>query len=265
MDVIFTDLDGSLLDRESYSWDAAVPALSRVERLGVPWVLVTSKTRAEMEICRASLGHRHPFIVENGGAAFWPIGYFGASIASARQAGDYEVMEWGTPYEVLVRDLEECAEQTGCTVRGFHQMTAAEVAAVCDLPLAQAEFAKQREYDEPFLIQNADRAEMLVRAVEEHGRRCTRGGRFWHILGANDKAVAVSVLTAAFELVHGDVRSIGIGDGLNDAAFLNTVSVPVLVRSPSLNELRAQVPHGTITDSEGPEGWNEAVLGLISA
>ena len=76
MDVIFTDLDGTLLDRETYTWEAARPALDRVKRQGIPWVLVTSKTRGEVEFWRRCLGNEHPFIVENGGAVFVPAGYF---------------------------------------------------------------------------------------------------------------------------------------------------------------------------------------------
>jgi len=38
--VIFTDLDGTLLDHDSYSWEEAVPALERCKGLRVPVILV---------------------------------------------------------------------------------------------------------------------------------------------------------------------------------------------------------------------------------
>lgn len=66
MQTVFTDLDGTLLDHETYSWEAARPALERLELSGIPWILVTSKTRAEVELWRKQLGNRHPFIIENG-------------------------------------------------------------------------------------------------------------------------------------------------------------------------------------------------------
>lgn len=47
--VVFSDLDGALLDHETYEFDAARPALDRLRRDGVPLVLCTSKTRAEVE------------------------------------------------------------------------------------------------------------------------------------------------------------------------------------------------------------------------
>jgi len=56
MHVVFTDLDGTLLDQETYSWEAARPALELLERQRIPWIIVTSKTRAEVEVLRREMG-----------------------------------------------------------------------------------------------------------------------------------------------------------------------------------------------------------------
>ena len=66
--IVYTDLDGSLLDGTTYSYEPATPALAALREQGIPLVLVSSKTRAEMEPLRQRLDHRDPFIVENGGA-----------------------------------------------------------------------------------------------------------------------------------------------------------------------------------------------------
>jgi mannosyl-3-phosphoglycerate phosphatase len=263
MDAIFTDLDGTLLDRDTYGWEAARPALDRLRRQGVPWVLVTSKTRAEVEFLRRRLENEHPFIVENGGAAFVPLGYFPFDVSGAKRRSSYEVIEWGTPYQRLVADLQRASQSSQCRVRGFHEMTPEDVARLCDLPLRQAVLAKEREYDEPFVVLDPDRAGALAAAIEDLGRRSTRGGRFWHILGASDKALAVEAISALFARWNPPVRSIGLGDGLNDASFLNVVDAPVIIRSAQAAELKRRVPRGVVTERPGPEGWNEAVLALI--
>lgn len=263
MDIIFTDLDGTLLDRDTYSWEAARPALDRLRRQGVPWFLVTSKTRAEVEFLRRSLDHEHPFIVENGGAVFVPLGYFPFAVRGGKRRNSYEVIELGMPYNRLVADLRRASQTSHCRVRGFHEMTPEEVARLCDLPLQQAVLAKEREYDEPFVVLDQHRADVLAAAIEELGCRSTRGGRFWHILGGSDKARAVEALSALFAQWNPPVRTIGLGDGLNDASFLNVVAAPVLIRSAQAEELKARVPRGVVTERPGPEGWNEAVLALI--
>ena len=263
MYLIFTDLDGTLLNHDTYSWEAAVPALNELRRQQVPWVLVTSKTRAEVEHWRHLLENDHPFIVENGAAAFLPAGYFSASLPEAKRVENYDVLEWGTPYAELVADLRAASQSSACPVRGFHEMTAGEVSRLCQMPLDQALLAKQREYDEPFVILDRDRSGALAAAIEAKGRRWTRGGRFWHITGPSDKASAVQALSRLYEHMQGEVRTIGLGDGLNDASFLNVVTTPVLIRSCQTEELRTLVPRGTVADPPGPAGWNAAVLKLI--
>ena len=263
MDVIFTDLDGTLLNSETYSWHAARPAIEYLNRRGTPWILVTSKTRAEVEFWRARLEHHDPFIVENGGAAFVPRGYFPDPVPGAPGLGPYEVIEWGAAYDALVADLRACSQRSRCRGWGFHEMTAHEIAAACDFPLEQAVLAKQRQYDEPFLVRDPKLASRLTCAIEEIGRSWTRGGRFWHILGKNDKAAAVMAISAIFKQHYASVRTIGLGYGVNDASFLDAVDVPVLIRSRVVRRLKALVPRGIVTRRPGPEGWSEAVLSLL--
>ena len=265
MYLIFTDLDGTLLDHGTYGWEAARPALDRLKSEEVPWIIVTSKTRGEVELWRRELGNGHPFIVENGGAAYIPAGYLPGAARGAGRRGGYEVLEWGTPYSELVASLETASRCSQCRVRGFHEMTPEEVGRLCELPLEQAVLAKQREYGEPFLILDPERTEGLLAAIEGQGRRWTKGGRFWHILGANDKAVAVQALTALFEEACGPVVTIGLGDGLNDAGFLNLVAAPILIRSSHSGELQARVPRGEVTERPGPAGWSDALLKIIPA
>lgn len=223
MNVVFTDLDGTLLDHETYSWDAARPAIERLKNREVPWVLVTSKTRAEVELWRRRLGNRHPFIVENGAAAFVPRDYFAFPIAGALERDNYYALQWGQKYGHLVAALKEASRHSRCRVRGFHEMTAAEISFMCDLPLEQAALAKLREFDEPFRVLDMERVGQLLNAIEKQGLRWTKGGRFWHITGENDKALAVSSLQQLFQRAYGQLQSIGLGDAVNDAPFLRSL------------------------------------------
>jgi mannosyl-3-phosphoglycerate phosphatase len=261
MQTVLTDLDGTLLDHETYSWEAARPALERLELSGIPWILVTSKTRAEVELWRKQLGNRHPFVVENGAAAFVPRGYFQFQVPGATERDNYEVLEWGKRYEHIVSCLQEASRRSRCPVRGFHEMTAEEVSFTSNLPLEQAALAKLREYDEPFLILDLRNVGRLLHAIEKLGLRWTKGRRFFHITDESDKARAVITLQQLFERAHGSVETIGLGDAANDASFLKVVTVPVLVRG--LTKLRAAA-RGILTEQPGPAGWNQTLLKMIS-
>lgn len=246
--LVFSDMDGTILDHDTYSFEAALPALARLRELRIPVIFATSKTRVETEHWRHAMNTPHPFIVENGGAAYIP-------------ANDgYEVRVWGTPYAQLVDALQRASIASGCPVRGFASMTQAEIATACGLPLEMAAMAANREYDEPFEVLVTSRAEGLVKAITDEGLRVTRGGRFWHITGANDKGIAVQAVQRLYAEPR---RTIGLGDGLNDVPLLLACDVAVIIRSTQSDAIQQQVAHGTITKSRGPAGWNEAILSLF--
>ena len=64
--IIFTDLDGTLLD-SGYSFRKAMPALRLIKEKDIPLVLCSSKTKTEIDYYRKKLENDHPFVSENGG------------------------------------------------------------------------------------------------------------------------------------------------------------------------------------------------------
>ena len=86
--------------------------------------------------------------------------------ASRRRGHLYEVIRLGVPYAAL-REALASLRARGRAVTGFGDMSAEEIAALTGLPLDQAAMAKEREFDEPFLMEGdeRDRAE-IVKAVE---------------------------------------------------------------------------------------------------
>lgn len=261
---VFTDLDGTLLEHHTYEWKAASAAFEELERAGAPCVFVTSKTRAEVEYWRTIIGNIHPFIVENGAAAFFPLTYFPGKIPDSVQRGEYHVIEWGAPYSQLIGALADASRAANCRVIGFSAMTASEIAEDSGLSLEQAALAKQREYDEPFRVIDSSRTAELFREIERRGLRWTQGGRYFHIIGDNDKAVAVGAVADLYRQRFGEITTIGLGDGPNDLEFLEGVDRPVIVRSKSVELLASRLPHAIVTEHPGPTGWNEAILRLLA-
>ena len=268
--VFFTDLDGTLLDHRTYAWTAARQALRVVARRQRPLVIVTSKTRAEVLPLLGELHRREPFVVENGGAIYLPVGYFPFRIAGAEQAGrGWHRVALGIAYERLVAALAAAARRARVEVRGFSQMRAREVADHARFELTSARRARRREFDEAFVILNGDaRGWPRLRAeIRRLGLRSTRGSRFFHIMGANDKGMAVRRLAAWFRRAEGgSLRTVGLGDSPNDIPMLRAVDVPVLVARPGGRydpETSAAVPTARRADGIGPEGWNRTVLRLL--
>jgi mannosyl-3-phosphoglycerate phosphatase len=261
---IFTDLDGTLLDHATYSFEPARPALDALGGAGVPVVLCTSKTRAETERWRAALGNAHPFIVENGGAAFVPEGYFGPRVRYDKREGGYGVLEFGRPYAELRRVFASIRAATGLPLRGFGDMTVDEIAERCGFTREDAELAGRREYDEPFVGVGPADLGAVLRAAAAEGLQIVTGGRFHHLVGGSDKGRAVRALRGLFEADGGPVRAIGLGDSPNDEPMLREVDVPVIVRRPGGGYSAAvHLPGLIVAPYSGPEGWRETVLEIL--
>ena len=269
VDLVFTDLDGTLLDQQTYQWTVAKPALRALERRGIPLIIVTSKTSAEVWPLLSPLGRREPFVVENGGAIFFPARYFPFPIENATRARrGWRKVVLGTPRKRLLAALGRAAQRTRVRVRGFSQMSAREVSRLTGLRPTQARHALRREYDEPFLVldQDADAWSRLRAEIRRMGFQGTRGSRLFHILGSSDKGAAVRRLLGWFRRMQGgDVTSAGLGDSSNDIPLLRAVDFPILVAQRGGRydpETLAAVPRAERAGGVGPVGWNRAVLGL---
>ncbi|HVY56198.1 MAG TPA: HAD-IIB family hydrolase [Thermodesulfobacteriota bacterium] len=257
--VVFTDLDGTLLDHDTYSFDKALPALRMLEREGIPLVINSSKTRPEIERYRSLLGNNHPFVTENGGGIYIPDGYFGRDFHSDRAAGGYSVVGIGTSRGVLRDVLKSVARETGIRIKGVSDMALPEIEELTGLGPESAEFVRERDYSEPFIVFGDDVE--VGRKIIEKGFGYTRGSRFHHILGGNDKGKAVRFLTDLYRSESPSVETLGIGDNLNDLAMLEEVDFPMLVRKKGgAYEERCRLPGVILADGEGPSGFNSAIL-----
>jgi mannosyl-3-phosphoglycerate phosphatase len=263
--VIFTDLDGSLLDAQTYSFDAAREALDALRARSIPLIPASSKTRVEIERLRNSLDHHHPFIVENGGGVFIPKGYFDFPLEGAVLRGPYQVIELGLPYVALRLALKEIAHALGCRIRGFGDMTVEEIAERTGLNPSDAQLAKQREYDEPFLVETAPPPVDEIRLkAEARGLRCTSGGQFYHLTGSSDKGLACQYLIDCYRRRHGAITTVAIGDSLNDLPMLAAVDRPMLVqRADGTYDPAVMLPGLVRAQGIGSPGWNRTVLAAL--
>jgi len=263
--IIFTDLDGTLLDQETYSFEPAQPALRVIREKDIPLVLSSSKTRAEIEFYRRKLENGHPFISENGGAVFIPKDYFSFQFPYDRETDWFFVLELGTFYPRIIEVLEWIKKETGILIKGFSDLTEKEISSICRLDSKEAELAKEREYDEPFIIEGSEKEVDLVKEkIKQRGLNYVWGGRFHHILGKNDKGKAVEILKELYENQFFSIFTIGIGDSLNDLPMLRAVDHPIFLKEEDpLPDVPSSVQNLAIIEGRGPRVWSKVVLNAL--
>ncbi|GAB5452742.1 MAG: mannosyl-3-phosphoglycerate phosphatase [Halioglobus sp.] len=261
--LVFTDLDGSLLDHHSYSYEAAEPQLRRLEQLGVPVIPVSSKTRPEIEALRRQLGNAEPFIAENGAAAFIPQGYFVQQPAETALRDGYWVREWAAPRDVWLGVLASLDNEFAGEYETFSAVGVEGVMALTGLDRAAAELANQRDYTEQvrWLGDKARKAQ-FVEALQGNGASVTQGGRFLSVSGNCSKGDALCWLRGLYKAAWPEctVCDLAIGDSANDIDMLEAAHTCLLIRSPAHELPRLQRQDGFMLSTvPGPTGWAEGV------
>lgn len=264
--LIFTDLDATLIDHDTYSFKEARHTLDRLRSRSIPVIICSSKTRAEIEVYRLRMGLNDPFIAENGGAIFVPGSALDLSDVHFVEKGPYHVVELGVPHADLWTVWKEIKKKR-FRMKGFSEMTIEEIAACTGLSLEEAALAAKREYSEPFMfLDTSDQLRLLTSLLQEKRLRITRGGRFYHMIGQNDKGKAVRILTRVYANTYPDKKiwTAGLGDSANDIPMLRHVDMPVVIRKKTGEWERV---HGidpiVYSDKPGPRGWAEVINTIL--
>lgn len=279
--IIFTDLDGTLLDHHNYSFEAALPALRYLAEHHHPVIPVTSKTATEVAELREQLQLDTPFVVENGAAILFPDHYFSPSNSAFNNQTNLkrETIQGGEFFSVSIGQrrgqLDEILQDSSiiklrAKISTFNDMGIQGIADTTQLSTDKSALANRRLASEPFLWSGSEE-EMTCLAdhCRQNHANIIRGGRFYHLLDRNvSKGNAMKILLEYYrdEFPEQQTSSVALGDGENDVPMLESADIAIVISSPnhpppSIN----RHPNLIISQLQGPAGWNEEILKLMKA
>jgi mannosyl-3-phosphoglycerate phosphatase len=249
--LIFTDLDGTLLDHETYSFDEAKQMLSYLKSNNIPLIIITSKTKQEIIKLRTELQISHPFIVENGAGIFLPI------------EKEFKQINMGKTYNEILDFFNTYKKEF--KIKGFFDMSVEEISTLTGLCIEDAKLAKKRDFCEPFIIEDETNIEYLRQLSQKEGFDIVKGGRFYHLISkGQDKANALLKLKEIYEeKFKTKYKTIALGDGANDKTMLDCVDIAILIKKFDGTFIDYDRENLIKTDKIGPKGWNEALKGIL--
>ncbi|MBX2867609.1 MAG: HAD-IIB family hydrolase [Acidiferrobacterales bacterium] len=264
--IVYTDLDGSLLDHDSYQLNAASEYLKALEANGIRVIFVTSKTRSEVEQLRKELNHFQPFVVENGAAAYLPVENAHAPKETLAEQSGYYVKPFGSKRVQWLELLEKAKSHFPGCFKGFIDYKVEEIAKLTGLSLDQARSATNREFTEPVSWTGDEkRLTDFIGFMSQNGASVVRGGRFLHISDGSTKGAAVRWLSQYYAQTE-SVQTVAVGDSENDISMLEIADHAVVVHNPKGNTIKISQRAGkeiVYTNQPAPEGWVEGVSHLI--
>lgn len=261
--VLFTDLDGTLIDHHTYATRESEGALRLLVDRSVPLVFCSSKTFAEQSNLQDQLGMRQPFIFENGSAIAIPEGFFPGKLYTAahRKAG-YDIVVFA---HADALDLGATLQQIG-GFKGYKHASDAELSAATGLSGDALLRARERWFTETLISPLAgERMLEVANLLQAMGYSLSRGGRFFTVQSARvNKGKAVRWMMELFRQSFAQsLVFAAIGDSPNDIPMLEVVDVPFLVQRPDQTWAEVDIPQLIHIQAVGPTGFSAAVRSLF--
>ncbi|MDJ0573445.1 MAG: HAD-IIB family hydrolase [Pleurocapsa sp. MO_192.B19] len=261
--IVVTDLDGTLLDHQTYKYTPALDAIAQLRKQDIPIILNSSKTQAEILEIRRELNNQEPFVCENGGVlcsvSLQP------NIAQASQ--ELNKTHLGRPRERFLDDLRLIKEKLQLRYEGFADASVDNVVEWTGLSILDAQKAMQREATEPLLWQDTEPALNNFRQeLKKLELQCVKGGRFHHVMGLFNKASCFPKLKEYYsQRWQEEVGVIALGDSPNDLPMLEQANHAVVV--PSTKGSNLQLNHSSVffATQPGPYGWQEGIEFLLKS
>lgn len=266
--VIFTDLDGTLLDHHSYSYAAALPMLEKLQEHHISVIPNTSKTFAEVQQLRNELSLQTPFVVENGAAIYIPDGFFDQQPADCEFKNGYWRKAFSRERSYWLELITANSKDLDGVFKGFSEMSNDELSLATGLSTADAAQANDRQFSEPLHWLGTEQQKTLFsNRMKSAGANVLQGGRFLHISGQSNKGIALRWLTQEFARQNSNTqfKSVALGDSFNDNDMLESADIAVQIKT-SKHDFPKLFRTDAVWQSTklGPKGWAECLDQILT-
>ncbi|MCG6199646.1 HAD-IIB family hydrolase [Psychromonas antarctica] len=265
--IVFTDLDGTLLDHYTYQTDAADETITTLKFNNIPIIPNSSKTQQEILLIRKQLNLNSPFIIENGAAVYIPVNYFKVPPQDTHLENGFWVKSFTQPKEHWLSLLKQHAQHFQNDFQGFSQLSDTQLSALTGLSIDKAAMAKMRQYSEPLnWLGSAQSQVEFTQKMRALGANILQGGRFLHVSGNCDKGQAQRWLSEQYQKEHPqkEIITIALGDSKNDNAMLEEATIAIQIHSPVHDFPRLKREHQVYQSrQDGPAGWAESLHKIL--
>ena len=251
--LIFTDLDGSLLDRDTFKFDKILNYIKDLISKGIFIIPNSSKTRKEIESFNKELDEDLPFIVENG-AAIYNLNLINTSfpekISLSREIN-----------EILDIFNNKISKKYKTKCKFIKNLTSDKQLKIFGLPKAKIKLAINREYTIPLLFDGSKTDKLdLIKSVNDAGLSLHEGGRVINLCDKVSKSQAMKNVIKIFKkIIKEKLITVGVGDNFNDLEMLKNSDIPCLVFNDKFTMEKININNCLVSKKPAPEGWEEVV------
>ena len=251
--LIFSDLDGTLLNRDTFSFDEIKNYILYLISNDISLIPNSSKTKEEINEFNKKLGEDLPYIVENGAAIF-----------------DLHLINSNFPEEiVLSREVEEILtifnekipKNLVSKLKFLHNLDLSDQMKILGLSKEKIRNALKRKYSIPLLFNgNISEKREIKNLVKSAGLTLQEGGRVINLCDNVSKSTAMKKVVKLFNKISNDkLTTIAVGDNFNDLEMLKNSDIPCLVFNDKFTLETININNCLVSKKSAPEGWEEIV------
>lgn len=262
--VVFTDVDGTLLDRAGRihaGWPTIRESLS-----DAMVVLTSSRTVEELLDVQDALGIAGPFIAEDGGMLVLTNEWVDHPQGTVVTVGErlLRLIPIGTPSTQLAAIVKGAASTCGIVIETQRGVTTADVPHTSPVG-AQTVSTHALARNHSLLLRISGTPEQRLRffaTLARAGLSVSHGGR-WHVVqGGSSKGIAVRALLQLIRRrIPHELCVIGVGEAESDRSLLEAVDHRFVMRGPdgAVDPSLLDLDDCHVADLPGLEGWNDIV------
>ena len=252
MVVIFTDLDGSLLHRDTFKFDSIKDYIKSLIDSGIIIIPNSSKTEKEIEKFNEELGVELPYISENGSAIHGlnliNQNFPNEIILSRKKEELLKIFNEKTPEKLL----NKCVQ--------ISKLSKKEQEKIFGQKDDRLKDALKRKYTLPILFNgNNSEKNKLLKSLSNNSLTLQEGGRVLNLCDNINKIKSMNRIIKILKKTEDKIKTIAVGDNYNDLEMLKNSDVPCLVFNDQFKLDKINIDNLIFSNKPSPEGWADVI------
>ena len=250
--VIFTDLDGSLLHRDTFTFDPIKNYIKSLINDGIIIIPNSSKTEKEIEKFNEELGVKLPYISENGSSIQ------GLNIINANFPD--KIVLSREKEELIKIFKDKVPEQLKNKCVQISEISKKEQEKIFGQKDDNLKNALNRKYTSPFLFKgDKNEQNKLSKILSSNSLTLQEGGRVINLCDDINKVKSMNKVMKILKKTEDKIKSIAVGDNYNDLDMLRNSDVPCLVFNDNFKLDQININNLIFSNMPSPEGWADVI------
>ena len=250
--LIFTDLDGSLLHKETFKFDEIKEYLKQLLSKGIFIIPNTSKTEKEILEFNYELGSNLPYISENGAAIN------GLDLLNSDLPKELILSREKDDILKIFKNIVPIKLQNKCV--WLSEINKKNQRSIFGLEDKKLKMALDRKYTVPLIFKGTkNEKNELSKIIKKEGLYLQEGGRLINLTDKTNKAKALQVFVRFYKKYQKNIKTIAVGDNYNDLDMLKITDFSCLVFNDEFTLDEIPIDNLITTNKPSPEGWADVI------